>query len=132
MISILHSLRDCGWAAWLCVLIGLAGTLAGLVGVVLGAFRKRGPASFLGVVAIALGLLAVGTGMGGRVLAESKVESVLVGAAINPSMKERIRAEGMAEASQCVVIGGFTGALPFLLGAVAMAIGLALQKKPAS
>jgi hypothetical protein len=132
MNSILYSFRDCGWTAWLCLLIGLIGLACAGLGVALGAFRKRTAAQILGGMAVALGLTAAGMGVVGRTLAESKVESVLVGSSIDPSQKERIRAEGMREASVCVAVGAGTGALPFLLGVLALGLGLALQKPAAS
>jgi hypothetical protein len=126
-----NAFRECGWAAWLCLLIGFAGIGVGLVGVILLATKARGAATGAGVAAIALGVLAVGTGLFGQHTGIARMEAAISGTAIDPSQKERIRAVGNAEAGQCVAVGAATGALPFVMGAIAVALGLSLRKPPA-
>jgi hypothetical protein len=127
-----NAFRECGWAAWLCLLIGFAGSGVGLVGVVLLAAKQRGAAMGAGVIAVALGALAMGAGVVGQQSGLSRMEAALSGTSIDPSQKERIRAVGTLEASRCISVGAGTGALPFLLGAVAVGLGLALRKQPAA
>ena len=119
--------RDCGWASWLCLLIGLAGTCAAIVGVALLASNGRRGSALVGAVAIALAALSLGSGVVGRQAGLGNMEQAL--AAVNdPSMVMRIRAEGTKEANQCVFVGASTGALPFLLGAITLGIGFALKR----
>ncbi len=127
-----NALRECGWAAWLCLLIGFAGAGVGIVGVILLATKARGAAMGAGVVALALGVLAVGTGIFGQQSGLARMESAISGTSIDPSQKERIRAVGTVEAAQCVSVGVATGALPFLMGAIAVGLGLALRKPAVS
>jgi hypothetical protein len=122
--------RDCGWASWLCLLIGFAGTGAGIVGVgLLACVAWRRGASAIGVVALALGVLALGSGLLGRQTGLGNTEAALASAGIDPSQMMRIRAEGAREANQCVFIGAGTGAVPFVLGAITVGIGLALRRE---
>lgn len=130
MQSVWAAFRDCGWASWLCLLLGLAGTCAAIVGVALLASNGRRGSAVVGGVAIALAVLALGSGVVGRQAGLGNMEEAL--AAVNdPSMVLRIRAEGTQEANQCVFVGAGTGALPFLLGAMTLAIGFA-RKRDAS
>jgi hypothetical protein len=74
----------------------------------------------------------VGTGFLAQHTGLARTEEAIAGAAIDPSQKARIRAVGTVEAGRCVTVGAGTGALPFLLGTVAVALGLALRKPSAS
>ena len=108
----LVAIRDCGWPAYLCILIGLVGALVGLLGVVLAATKRAGAARLLGGVAIAIGLGTVGAGFVGRAMGERATESVLE--EVPAESKDIIRAEGHKEAGQCVNVGGYAAALPLL------------------
>jgi|HubBroStandDraft_2_1064218.scaffolds.fasta_scaffold1442555_1 hypothetical protein len=123
-----NAFRECGWAAWLCLLIGFVGIGVGIAGLVLLATKARKAATVAGVVALALGFLAMGAGLLGRQSGLAVMEAAISGTSVDPSQKERIRALGTAEAAQCVNVGAATGALPFLMGAVAVGLGLALRK----
>ena len=131
MHAILRSFNDCGWPAYLCVLIGVIGLLLGGVGSLLGALESGTGARVLGALAVGLGLLAGCTGLVGKIHGESVVAEVTEGNNISPDQRERIRAEGMMEAAQCVSIGLGTAALPLLLGVVAVALGMSVQKATA-
>src|SRR5277367_3865602 len=115
-----NAFQECGWAAWLCLLIGFVGSGVGLAGLVLLATKVRGVAAVAGGVAIALGVLAVGAGFFGQHTGLAMTEAALSGDSVDPAQKERIRAVGTAEAGQCVKVGAATGALPFVMGAVAV------------
>ena len=127
MHSVLRSFNDCGWPAFLCVLIGAVGLILGGVGALLGALKSHTSARVLGGMAVVLGLLAGCTGLVGKVRGESVVAEVTAGNNISPDQRERIRAEGMKEAAQCVTIGLGTAALPVVLGVLAVALGMGLQ-----
>jgi hypothetical protein len=131
MHSVWMAFRECGWPSWLCLLMGLAGLAAGFVGLVLLATKLRGAAWIAGGIAVFLGLSTVGVGVVGRQVGLAKVEAILgdPDLGIDPSQLERIRAAGYQEASQCVSVGAGAGALPFVMGAFAVGIGLALRKK---
>ncbi len=121
--------RDCGSAAWLCLFLGIVGTAGGALGVAFGALKKRGPAQLLGAVAIAFGALSFGAGIVGRMSGERMTEAAIASGGIDPDQKERIRAIGKNEAGQCVSVGAAAGAFPFLLGALAVGLGLALRQR---
>jgi hypothetical protein len=125
-----EAFHDCGWAAWLCLLIGLLGTCVGVLGVALLATNRRSAAQAVGAFAIGVGILSFGAGVLGRVTGMRNVEAALSSGTIEPSLAAEIRAEGTHEAGQCVTVGAGCGALPVLLGALAAGIGLALQKEP--
>lgn len=129
MHAAVDAILDCGWAAWLCVLIGLVGAGAGVAGLVLVRTRARAAARVVGVVAIVLGILALVTGVAGQRLALWKIAAATSSEFLDPAQARRVRAEGAREAGQCVVVGVATGALPFVLGAVAVGIGFAAAKK---
>jgi hypothetical protein len=131
MHSAYESFRDCGWAAWLCLLIGLAGAAAGVLGVALFAGKVRGAARVFGILALAAGVLSLGTGLVGRETGLSRTRAAVSGESIDPSQRARILALGAEEANQCIAVGAATGALPFILGALAVGLGLALQKEAA-
>src|SRR5262249_55930128 len=114
--------RECGWASWLCLLIGFGGIAAGFVGVVLLATKARGAAWIVGSIAVMLGFGAIGVGVLGRQMGLARMEEALEGDGIDPSQKATIRAIGTEEAGQCVKVGVGTGALPFLLGALAVGV----------
>jgi hypothetical protein len=129
MGGLLSSFRDCGWPAWLCLLIGFLGAGSGSLGLLLGALRKPLAARVFGAMTLVLGLLAVTTGFVGQSLGNAQTEAALSGDSVTPDQKALIRAEGTREASQCVPVGAGTAALPLLLGALGIGLGFASQKK---
>jgi hypothetical protein len=125
-----EAFKECGWAAWLCVLIAMPALAAGVVGL---ALRGRHVAGrVLGILAIALGVTTIAVGFAGRELGIATTEAALSGAGIDPAQKARIREVGRAEAGQCVAVGGAMGALPFVLGVIALALGMASRDERAS
>lgn len=125
----LDAFRDCGAFAFLCLLIAAAGMTAAFVGVVLLLTKARRAAWIPGIIAVLAGFGAIGAGVLGRQLGMARVEAAVA----TPGLEERdirmLRAEGEKEANQCVKIGFATGSLPFLLGGVAVAVGLVVRKK---
>jgi hypothetical protein len=124
--------QECGWTAWLCLLIGLVGVGAGLLGFVLLGAKVRVGAWIAGGAAIVLGVTAVGAGLLGQQLGLRATESAVAGESVDASQKARILAVGAEEAAQCVKVGAAAGALPLVMGALAVGIGLALRQKTAS
>lgn len=133
MHSVLEAFKACGWAAWLALLAGTAGIGTGLVGAAMLATKARGFAWIPGAVAVLLGLGAVSVGLLGRSMGLARVDEALgyPGVEIDATQREMIRRVGTEEANQCVTIGASLGALPFVIGAAAVGIGLALRNKTA-
>jgi hypothetical protein len=122
-----EAFRDCGWAAWLCLLIALPAVTAALIGLVLLVTKARGGAWVASSLAVTLGLCALATGFFGRQNDIAKFMGATSSVNLDPALRDRIRAEGLKEANQCIKIGGVTGGLPLALGAIAIAIGLATR-----
>lgn len=133
MLGVLEAFKACGWAAWLALLAGIAGIGIGLAGAGMLATKARGMAWIPGAIAVLLGLSAVSVGLLGRSIGIARVEEALgyPGVEIDATQREMIRRVGTEEANQCVNIGASLGALPFVIGAAAVGIGLALRNKPA-
>ena len=127
----LEAFKECGWASFVCLLIGGVGLATGFVSVLL-ATRARNVAAIVGMVAMALGLASLGAGILGRQRGLAVSEAAASTLNVDASQKERIRAQGEIEASQCVKVGGASGALPFVLGTLAAAVGFAARKKAES
>jgi hypothetical protein len=131
MLHALHDgFLDCGWSAWLCLLFFLPALGAGIAGLML---AKRSPtaARAAGIVAMTVGAFAVATSVLGRQSGISKTMAAVSGAAVDPSQRARIIAVGTDESNQCLKVGAFTGGLPFVLGAMALAMGGAALRKRA-
>ncbi len=131
MHSAFEVFKDCGWPAWICVLLAAGGLTGGFVGLVFLATRARSVAWIPGAIALVLGGSAVGMGLVGQQWGLSRMEEALTSAKgqIDPSQEQRIREQGGIEAGHCVNVGVGAGALPFLMGGLAVAIGLTLRKK---
>ncbi len=129
MQGALVSFRECGWPGWLCLFFGMAGLGLGSLGAVLALMKLRTAANVSGGIAMALGVLAVVTGIIGRIHGENVVNGVLD--SVDPGQRDLILAQGMKEAAQCVRVGVGTSILPFVLGAVAVVIGMSV-KRPAA
>jgi hypothetical protein len=132
MHSVYQSVQMCGSAAWLSVLLGLAGTIMGLIGVGMLAGESRRSAPRLGVIAIVLGLVAVGAGLVEQQMARSIMQAALASPTLDPSQKGLVIGRGTLGASRCVTVGAVSATLPFVLGALAVGLGIALRRKPAS
>ncbi len=134
MSSAFEVFKDCGWPAWICVLLGAAGLTAGFVGLVFLLTRARSVAWIPGAIALLLGGGALSMGVVGRQWGLSRMEEALTSARgeIDPSQEQRIREQGTIEAGHCVSVGFGAGSLPFVMGGLAVAIGLVLRKKPAA
>lgn len=130
MSDAFEAFKECGSGAWLCLLLGVMGAAAGITGAVLLATTTLRAARIAGSIAIAFGVLSLGAGLLARQMGLTLVEGAVAGESIDPAQKARILAVGRAEANQCIKIGAATGALPFVLGALAVGVGLGLRKEP--
>jgi hypothetical protein len=114
--------------SWLCVLASMLTCVLSVVAVVVAIARTKA-AVLLSWAALAIALVPTGLGAVGMALGRAKVEQIIVGEAIDPEMRERIRQEGYREAGGCVEVGGALTAPPLLLAAIALAMAYALRRK---
>ena len=133
MLGVLEAFKGCGWAAWLALLAGTVGIGSGLVGAAMLSMKARGFAWIPGAVAVLLGFSAISVGLLGRAIGLARVKEVLSypGVEIDATQREMIWRVGTEEANRCVTVGASLGALPIVIGAAAVGIGLALRNKPA-
>lgn len=128
----LEAVKECGWAAFLAIFVGAAGVAVGVIGLVLLATRSRSAAWIPGAIAVLLGLGAVAAGVVGRQIGMSRVEEFVSSPSpdIDPHQRQMMLELGTMEANQCVKVGFTLGALPFVLGLVAVGLGLAVGRRP--
>ena len=109
---------------------------AGFVGLLFLATSARRHAWIPGAFAVLFGLAGVSAGFLGRAVGLARMEAIFadpeMAEGLSAQDKARIREMGTQEAGQCVKIGGFSAALPLLLGAASVGIGLAVRKKSAA
>ena len=116
--------RNCGWASFGALGVGILATLVGVVALALGLVKPR-TGFVVGVLALAMSLGAPGVGVLGVLHGRHVVEEATSGGSISPELKDKIRAMGYEEASQCVPVGASIGSLPFVVALLAMAVGFA-------
>jgi hypothetical protein len=75
------------------------------------------------VGSLASGPVGVSTG-------RAKVDSVLASPGLEPGLREAIRAQGYAEAGECLVIGSALGTPAVLLAVGALALAVLRKGKP--
>ncbi len=121
--------RECGWPAFVVLALAMVAVLVGMVALGVAIARPRA-GLILGVVALATSCSVAAMGAGGTVIGKNATDRALSGAGVNPEQRERIRVVGYAEAGQCTSLGAGFGALPLVLAAAAIVVGL-LRKKSA-
>ncbi len=119
MASVWHTFQMAGWTAYVCLLLAIIGLPLGLMACVISVARLRA-ARLVAILVLCFGALAPAVGAVGMLLGRSMVDSALEGEAINPTQRERIREQGYYEAEQALYVGLVCGALPLLLGVVAL------------
>lgn len=110
---------ECGWAAWLVLLLTLAALTLSIVALVLGIVRARA-ARLVSVLAVAAALLPAGTGALGTFWGRHQVDYALAGA--HPDQRETIREQGYAEAAQCTKLGMGGAVAPLALAVAALLV----------
>lgn len=125
-LDIVNAIHECGWSAYLSILLGALGSLGALSGLALLGSSQRKSAWALGGAALLFGILSLGAGLAGASMGRSATDSALV--AVEASMRDRLREVGYAEAMQCNAIAGRTSALPIVVGLLVLGIGLAVRK----
>jgi hypothetical protein len=119
MMCFLPGFCDCGWAAFVILLLTALGVLLSVVALVLGALRKGWTAAGVAIAVVCLGLFDGAMGVGGMLHGRSNVEqavSVASSLGMDPSRKQLIMEQGYSEARSCVTVGAQSGALLVVLG----------------
>lgn len=118
----METFRECGWPAFAVLGLGILSVLLAMVALGVALARPR-VGLVLGGVALAVSCSVPGMGVGGTMMGRSTVDAAVSGASISPDQRERIRAQGYQEASQCTSLGVGFGALPGVLSLAALALG---------
>lgn len=126
----MEAFRECGFMSFAVLLLGVIAVVLGLIAVALALLKPR-IGLVLAVVALAASCGVPGSGAAGTLLGRMKVDEAVSGGAINPEMRERIRAVGYAEARQCTTLGGVVGALPLVLALGALGVAFARRRADA-
>lgn len=124
----MESFRECGWPAF--VAAG-AGTLAILMAVTALSMALVKPrlGLTLGIVAMAMSIGPAGVGFAGMFYGRQQVDAIVTSGIVSADKAEDIRAVGYYEAGQCVSVGATIAVVPFVMAAIAMAIGIGSVKK---
>ncbi len=127
MADLWRTFMECGSPAWVVLFLTALGCAAGTVALGVAIIRPRAGLAVAGA-ALVLAVSAPGAGVIGQHFGRQKVDAVVSDNSIDPSMAERIRAEGYSEAAQCVKVGVGGGSVPFLIGALALIVALVRRK----
>ena len=126
-MSMIEAVRECGWPAYLCLLLGGFASLSAVAALVMLGSKDRRRAWQVVLAA----LLGFGVGSLGVQLGRKAVEEALKTAPshIDAEMAKELRAKGYAEAAQCQVIAEKTSSVPLFLGLLALGVGLLIRKQ---
>src|SRR5262245_40698354 len=119
MSALWEQFRMGGWPNWIIRLLGMLGMALALVAVILTASRSSA-ARPLGIAAVAFATAIAGVGVLGVLWGHHMVEGAISGAAVRPTLKERIRRQGYIEAKSCAKFGIGLSLLPLVAGALAI------------
>lgn len=120
---------ECGWLSWPMLFFAALAIGVAAVGAVLALVRLRTAALAVSAIALGISLVAVGLGPAGMMLGREKVDGVVNSSAIDPSQRERIRAEGYREAQGCVIVGSTFGGPALLFSAAATLLAFLRKRK---
>jgi hypothetical protein len=113
----------------LAILVSAPGCLAGVIGLALSKRRAAGLA--LGVVAIACGLIAIGTVVAGTRIGRSHTLAAVSAPGLSPIDRNRIIDYGNLIAEKQLEGGVVISAVPSLLGVVAIVLAIVLARRNA-
>lgn len=125
-MSILNAVHECGWASFVCIFLGVIGSIGGLGGLALLFGSGRKSAWAVGLLSILCGGLSLVGGYVGMTMGRSATDHALN--LVDPSMRDAMLKVGYAEAGQCINIAGTTSALPIVLGLLVAGVGLLAGK----
>ncbi len=123
----MQTFMECGWAAWVILLLTIIAVAGALVAVGLAFFKPKWGLPFA-VVAFGLTLCVPAAGVIGTSYGKSVVDGAVSGHSIDPAQRERIRKVGYEEAGTCTGLGLGFGALPGLLSILGLGIAIARRK----
>jgi hypothetical protein len=123
--------RECGWPAWLTLLLTMVALSFGFVAVLVAFSRSRAKTA-IAVVALVVAAFPAAAGVFGTMFGRAKVDEVVSMGGIDPAMAERIRQVGYGVAGQCVSFGFGGSALPMLVAIAAITLALARARSDGS
>jgi len=118
--------QEGGWVMYPLFCTGLFGFVLGVAALVVAVMKKRTAGMALGAATLGIALLGCCTMGGGYFQARRQIDAAVAFA--DPQMAPALRARGLSEAMNIIVFGACTGALPLLLGGVALARAATLPK----
>jgi hypothetical protein len=125
----MESFKNCGWASFLMLFMGLMGLTACVLALVLTLVRRPVGGMISAGASLVLALMSFGTGPLGAMYGRQVTDSVVDSNAIDPSRREQIRQMGYQEADSCIPVGLSLGATPLVAGVIALAVALRAKKK---
>lgn len=126
----MQSFQECGWAAYASLGIGILVTLFGVIACALALIKPR-TGMIMGIAALGLSLAPSGLGFAGMLWGRHQVDSILMSGVVSGDHIDEIRAQGYAEAGQCIPVGMTIGVLPLVVAGVAIALGAARKASEA-
>jgi len=115
----------------LAILVAGGGVVLGIIALVARA-RSRGAAVSLGAIAVVAGLSAMGLGAVGSARLRASAEAVQKLPGLTAADLVKLRAQSDAEARHPLMVGLGAGAVPLLLGGLALVLALTGRSRPAS
>ena len=125
----MESFKNCGYASFLMLFMGLAGLTACVLALVLTLSRRPVGGMIAAGASVALALMSFGSGPLGAMYGRQVTDSVVDSGAVDPSRREQIRQAGYQEADACIPVGLSLGAMPLVAGVIALAVALRAKKK---
>ncbi|HLM72071.1 MAG TPA: hypothetical protein VK459_05260 [Polyangiaceae bacterium] len=125
----MESFKNCGWASFLMLFMGLMGLTACVLALVLTLMRRPVGGMISAGASLVLALMSFGTGPLGAMYGRQVTDSVVDSNAIDPSRREQIRQMGYQEADACIPVGLSLGATPLVAGVIALAVALRAKKR---
>lgn len=126
----MESFKNCGWASFLMLFLGLMGLGACVLALVLTLVRRPVGGMIAAGASLALAVMSFGAGPIGALYGRQVTDSVVDGVkSLDPTKREQIRQQGYQEADACIPVGLSLGATPFVAGVIALAVALRAKKK---
>ena len=123
----MNSFMECGWAAWIVLLLAIVAVAGGVVAIGLAILKPKWGLA-IGLLAVGLAVLVPAAGVLGTLQGRNVVDGAISGHSVDPSMHEKIRTAGYAEAATCTSLGLTFGALPGLLSVAAIGVAAVRRK----
>ena len=122
-----QTFMECGWAAYLILLLTIVSLVGALIAIGLAFFTRKWGLP-IALVAFCLTLTVPAAGVIGTSYGKSVVDGAVSGNSIDPTKREMIRKVGYEEAGTCTTLGLGLGALPGLLSLAGLGIAILRRK----